>query len=164
MNLGFGFACYFSTNYYYYVVFRFFIGIASNLCYIGQFVMTLEVIGARYRSELGILILFWFDMGVASLSLFGYYISLGYVISSLAYMYIFLRQVQTSCVFTRLEDTSTGHFVYVNSHNCLHVFGRRKSTLHRVRKVQFHEKSNSRILTHLGKIVCLDFSSRTLWI
>lgn len=35
---------------------------------------TLEVIGGRYRSELGIMILFWFDVGIATLSLFGYYL------------------------------------------------------------------------------------------
>ncbi|KAI5646031.1 sugar transporter domain-containing protein [Phthorimaea operculella] len=64
----------YSVNWYMFTALRFFLAVATGGTMVTSFVLTMELIGARYRDTVGILYQIPFNFGHLSLPLFGYYL------------------------------------------------------------------------------------------
>ncbi|KAM3964929.1 organic cation transporter protein [Aphomia sociella] len=64
----------YSVNWYMFTALRFLLAVATGGTMVTSFVLTMELIGAKYREAVGIIYQIPFNLGHLTLSLFGYYI------------------------------------------------------------------------------------------
>ncbi|XP_072932786.1 organic cation transporter protein-like isoform X2 [Epargyreus clarus] len=69
-----GVATAYSVNWYMFTTLRFLLAVATGGTMVTSFVLTMELIGARYRDTVGIIYQIPFNLGHLSLPLFGYYL------------------------------------------------------------------------------------------
>ncbi|CAH0586909.1 unnamed protein product [Chrysodeixis includens] len=64
----------YSVNWYMFTTLRFFLAVATGGTMVTSFVLTMELIGAKYRDTVGIIYQIPFNLGHLTLPLFGYYL------------------------------------------------------------------------------------------
>ncbi|XP_030027815.2 organic cation transporter protein isoform X3 [Manduca sexta] len=64
----------YSVNWYMFTTLRFFLAVATGGTMVTSFVLTMELIGAKYRETVGIIYQIPFNLGHLTLPLFGYYL------------------------------------------------------------------------------------------
>ncbi|XP_059057378.1 organic cation transporter protein-like [Achroia grisella] len=69
-----GVATAYSINWYMFTTLRFLLAVATGGTMVTSFVLTMELVGAKYRESVGIIYQIPFNLGHLSLALFGYYI------------------------------------------------------------------------------------------
>ncbi|KOB70676.1 putative organic cation transporter [Operophtera brumata] len=74
LQLMSGVATAFSVNWYMFTTLRFFLAVATGGTMVTSFVLTMELIGAKYRDTVGILYQIPFNLGHLTLPLFGYFL------------------------------------------------------------------------------------------